>query len=107
MINKNSNRTTWLSDNQISIIYSRFFFVAYRLVPKDESTQALFPKYEESANDEERLVNLYNPKQVEEYNSDNYFYIPCHPTLSSYSLCKKFEHLARRDTGFLRFGRKR
>jgi len=80
---------------------------AYRIDENDEPTQALFRKYEESVNDEERLANLYNLKQAEEYNSDNYYSNPCHPTSSSYILCKKLEHLSRRDTGFLRFGRKR
>jgi hypothetical protein len=80
---------------------------AYRIDSNDEPTQALFHKYEESANDEERLANLNNLKSAEEYNSNNYYSIPCHPTSSSYILCKKLDYLSRRDTGFLRFGRRR
>lgn len=91
----------------IKIIIDKLFsfFLAYRIEP----IQGLFHKYEENLNDEERLANnLYNFKQLEESNSDNYYPIPCQSTSSSsYILCKKLEHLSRRDTGFLRFGRKR
>ncbi len=82
-------------------------FSAYRINPNDEPTETLFRKYEENANDEGRLANLYNLKQAEENNLDNYYLIPCHSTSSSFNLCKKLDHLSRRDTGFLRFGRKR
>jgi hypothetical protein len=79
------------------------FFLAYRIDSNDEPTQALFRKYGESGNDEEKVVNF---KQAEDYNSDNTYFIPCHRT-SSYVLCNKLDQLSRRDTGFLRFGRKR
>ncbi len=80
------------------IIY--FAFLAYRIDPNGEGNQALFHTYEENGNEEGKLVNL---KSIEEINN----LIPCHPISSSYILCKKLDQLSRRDTGFLRFGRKR
>jgi hypothetical protein len=53
------------------------------------------------------LADLYNLKETEENNLDNYYLIPCHSTSSSFNLYKKLDHPSRRDTGFLRFGRKR
>ena len=54
------------------------------------------------------LMLFLKIKTLKEYNTDNDYFIPCHPiSLSSYLLCRKFDHFSRRDTGFLRFGRKR
>ncbi|CAF4401488.1 unnamed protein product, partial [Rotaria sp. Silwood2] len=74
--------------------------------PNNEPIQALFRSYEYSPNDEETLFNLHNLKQAEEHNLDNYYLVLCHPT-SLHILCNKVDNISRRDTGFLRFGRKR
>ncbi|CAF1027538.1 unnamed protein product [Rotaria sordida] len=79
---------------------------AYRIIPNNEPIQTLFRSYEYSPNDEQTLVNLYNLKQAEEQNLDNSYLILCHPR-SSHILCNKLDNFSRRDTGFLRFGRKR
>jgi hypothetical protein len=92
----------------ISIRYISFIYLAYRIGGNEEPSQALFRKLKDSANDEERLMNLYNLKRVfeQDQNPDNYYVAPCYPT-SSHILCNRIDHLSRRDTGFLRFGRKR
>lgn len=68
--------------------------------------QGLFRSYEVNTSDEERMANSYNLKPAEENSVNNNYYILCHPK-STHVLCKKFDNLSRRDTGFLRFGRKR
>ncbi|CAF0951081.1 unnamed protein product [Adineta steineri] len=72
---------------------------AYRI---DSNNEALFSNYNGKVNDEEYLDNF---KTTEENPLDNYYIIPCHGK-SSHILCNKLDHLSRRDTGFLRFGRK-
>ncbi|CAF3337365.1 unnamed protein product [Rotaria socialis] len=76
---------------------------AYRIYRNNESIQPVFGSYEPSANLQERLANL---KQETENNFDKNYYIICQPK-STHILCSQLNNISRRDTGFLRFGRKR
>ncbi|CAF3432976.1 unnamed protein product [Rotaria socialis] len=79
---------------------------AYRIYRNNESIQPVFGSYEPSANLQERLANLNNLKQETENNFDKNYYIICQPK-STHILCSQLNNISRRDTGFLRFGRKR
>ncbi|UJR36337.1 hypothetical protein I4U23_029065 [Adineta vaga] len=79
---------------------------AYRINPNNEPTDILFRSYEGPAINEERFADSYDVKHAETNDLDNYYIIPCHMK-SSHVLCNKLDRLSRRDTGFLRFGRKR
>ena len=69
--------------------------LAYRI---NEPADDLLRQYEGTANGEQRLADFYD--------GDDYYLIPCHAKFS-HVLCSKVDRLSRRDTGFLRFGRKR
>ncbi|CAF1675707.1 unnamed protein product, partial [Adineta ricciae] len=78
----------------------------YRINSNNEPIDLLFRKYEGPTNDEVQLLDFPNEQQADTDELDNYFILPCHPR-SSHVLCNRLDHLSRRDTGFLRFGRKR
>ena len=66
--------------------------------------EALHRIYEESPTDERQLVNLYDINR-EASNSNDYYFAPYYRR-SSHTLWNKLNNLPRRDTGFLRFGRR-
>ncbi|CAF3360465.1 unnamed protein product [Rotaria sp. Silwood1] len=98
-----SANTVWICLVILNLIAIRY---AYHINPNYEPMQTLFRSYEYNPNDDETLFNLYNLKQAEKHNLDYYYLVRCHPT-SSHILCNKLDNISRRDTGFLRFGRKR
>lgn len=83
------------------------FFVGYRLESNSEQNQGFFQLPEENGNDQGRSSYLFDLKNRDEaQHENNHDPIPCYAVSSSYIICKKLDQLSRRDTGFLRFGRK-
>jgi hypothetical protein len=77
--------------------------LAYRI---NEPADVLAQQYEGTASNEQRLADFYDSQPADGNDGDDYYLIPCRAKFS-HVLCSKMDRLSRRDTGFLRFGRKR
>lgn len=93
---------------KIFVFHPIIGFLAYRLDSKNEPSQSFFRTSDDNGNDQDRLANFFDMKSSDEFHPDNYHdHIPCYAVTPNYIVCNKFDQFSRRDTGFLRFGRKR